>query len=418
MMLTKIGSKYIVTIDDNYGHFEIELKGIRFAGLDNIRALVSIVYSDLQGNTRRFASPVIISQPSRLREFVRMASDILVTNEQNLLKIFSLLSHELINELYSIQQPARLELVDDSDTNFIVDNFILENLLTLVFARGGSGKSFVALLAGLAVQNADSLPEDFPFKANKRTNVLYLDWESDKLEMDRRFTKMVNGMQLDGIYSPLYVSVVRPLEDVIDDISIICATNDIGMVIVDSVGLASGGSIEDTSTSINFFRAVRQLTDDGISVFAVTHMSKHALESRDFQTPIGSIYYENMPRLIWQVNSDILESETHMQFIVRKSNVGKLPSFGLTLSFFDNSVSIIKENHPELEVTGGERDVTDFVIELLKENSNGLSIGEIVKEAGSSKEEVKRILDKLKAQNKVKYASGKWKWQAVDEIPF
>jgi len=417
-MLTKIGSKYTVTIDDNYGHFEIELKGIRFAGLDNIRALVSIVYSDLQGNTRRFASPVIISQPSRLREFVRMASDILVTNEQNLLKIFSLLSHELINELYSIQQPAHLELVDDSDTNFIVDNFILENLLTLVFARGGSGKSFVALLAGLAVQNADSLPEDFPFKANKRTNVLYLDWESDKLEMDRRFTKMVNGMQLDGIYSPLYVSVVRPLEDVIDDISIICATNDIGMVIVDSVGLASGGSIEDTSTSINFFRAVRQLTDDGISVFAVTHMSKRALESQDFQTPIGSIYYENMPRLIWQVNSDILESETHMQFIVRKSNVGKLPSFGLTLSFFDNSVSIIKENHPELEVTGGERDVTDFVIELLKENSNGLSIGEIVKEAGSSKEEVKRILDKLKAQNKVKYASGKWKWQAIDEIPF
>ena len=421
MQLKKVGAKYIGTIPiGDKEKLIIEFKGIRFSGFDNIRTLISATYITKDGEKRSFASPVIITQPHRIREFARITSDILKIRQDSIEKTISIYAYELISDLYSVGTPEPLEIRERTQSSFLIEGFVLENLLTILFARGGAGKSFLSLLAAIAVQNADKLPDDFPLKALKRANTMYLDWESDKEEMSRRYTRIVQGMRLGDLKPPLYTSVVRPLSDIIDDIATICTEHDIKFVIIDSVGLASGGSIEDASTSITFFRAVRELTDNGISVLALTHMSKSAMKD-DLKTPIGSVYYENMPRLIWQMKSETEEiGKIRMQLLLRKTNVGRLQNFGFNLYFGQDTVVIERAYHEDLEVENDEKTNIEIVLETLQKNPMGMLMSELAQETGINKNELRRILMKLKKQEKVYVSGRKWlyNYDGNDEPPF
>jgi RecA-family ATPase len=410
--LQKIGAKYVIEIPvTNDLTLKIEFKGVRFSGYDNVRALIHIIVPNMP-QPNDYAAPVVITQPHRIKEFARAASDILKINEESLFKVISVASYQLISDLYSVPEPSRLEIKERVKSNFLIEGFVLENLLTVLFARGGAGKSFLSLLSAIAVQNADKLPEGFPLNPLKQGNTLYLDWESDKEDMDRRFTRIVRGMRLGDIIPPMYISVVRPLSDIIDDILTTCVTHDIKFVIIDSVGLASGGSIEDASTSISFFRAVRELTDAGVSVLALTHMSKSALKD-DLKTPIGSVYYENMPRLIWQMKSDMAEDVIRTQLLLRKTNVGKIPNFGFTMRFGLDTVVIARDNHIDLEVEDDEQTNFEIMLDTLRRAPQGLTMSDLAQESGLRKDQLRNLLLKAKRQNKV-IAVGK-KWQYIEE---
>lgn len=412
MRLQKIGAKYVseIPVTDEMT-LKIEFKGVRFSGFDNVRALVHIIIPDMP-KPNDYAAPVVITQPYRVKEFARAASDILKINEESLFKVISVASYQLISDLYSVPEPSRLEIKEQVKASFLIENFVLENLLTVLFARGGAGKSFLSLLSAIAVQNANSLPDGFPLNPLKQGNALYLDWESDKEDMNRRFTRIVRGMRLGDITPPMYISVVRPLSDIIDDVLTMCATHDIKFIIIDSVGLASGGSIEDASTSISFFRAIRELTDSGISVLALTHMSKSALKD-DLKTPIGSVYYENMPRLIWQLKSDMAEDVIRTQLLLRKTNVGKIPNFGFTMRFGLDTVVIARENHTDLEVEDDEHTNFEIMLDTLRRAPQGLTMSDLAQESGLRKDQLRNLLLKAKRQNKV-IAVGK-KWQYIEE---
>lgn len=412
MRLQKIGAKYVIEIPvTDEMKLKIEFKGVRFSGFDNVRALVHIIIPDMP-KPNDYAAPVVITQPYRVKEFARAASDILKINEESLFKVISVASYQLISDLYSIPEPSRLEIKEQVKANFLIENFVLENLLTVLFARGGAGKSFLSLLSAIAVQNANSLPDGFPLNPLKQGNALYLDWESDKEDMNRRFTRIVRGMRLGDITPPMYISVVRPLSDIIDDVLTMCATHDIKFIIIDSVGLASGGSIEDASISISFFRAIRELTDSGVSVLALTHMSKSALKD-DLKTPIGSVYYENMPRLIWQLKSDMAEDVIRTQLLLRKTNVGKIPNFGFTMRFGLDTVVIARENHTDLEVEDDEHTNFEIMLDTLRRAPQGLTMSDLAQESGLRKDQLRNLLLKAKRQNKV-IAVGK-KWQYIEE---
>lgn len=412
MRLQKIGAKYVseIPVTDEMT-LKIEFKGVRFSGFDNVRALVHIIIPDMP-KPNDYAAPVVITQPYRVKEFAKAASDILKIKEESLFKVISVASYQLISDLYSVPEPSRLEIKEQVKASFLIENFVLENLLTVLFARGGAGKSFLSLLSAIAVQNANSLPDGFPLNPLKQGNALYLDWESDKEDMNRRFTRIVRGMRLGDITPPMYISVVRPLSDIIDDVLTMCATHDIKFIIIDSVGLASGGSIEDASTSISFFRAIRELTDSGVSVLALTHMSKSALKD-DLKTPIGSVYYENMPRLIWQLKSDMAEDVIRTQLLLRKTNVGKIPNFGFTMRFGLDTVVIARENHTDLEVEDDEHTNFEIMLDTLRRAPQGLTMSDLAQESGLRKDQLRNLLLKAKRQNKV-IAVGK-KWQYIEE---
>lgn len=365
-------------------------------------------------NGRSHTSVLILSDVRSIQSYITVGARQLKLSEVTLESIVFDFLQEVLARFYALPQPEVLELLDNPQHQFLVENFILENNFNLLFARGGTGKSFIALLVAVLVQNADKF-KDAILKPTKKKNVLYLDWESDKQTISARYTKIVRGMFMESLEPPLYMQLSRPLFEHVTELTKLIEENDIGLVIIDSVGLACGGSIEDQSVALAFFQASRELITRGCTVLALTHMSKSALEG-ELKTPIGSIYFENMPRLTWQILSSVEGDTTRLRVVLRKSNVGKLDNFGLNITFDDYANRIFIEPADNSDLDDEEELLTREVIEYLQENS-GVTPKQISEELGYSTSEVKEVLKKLKKSGKVEYKERRY-FLKVELPPF
>jgi len=357
---------------------------------------------------------VNLSDVKSIQSFIAVASRQFRISELSLESIVFDFVREVLERFYALPNIEPLEMLDNPQHSFLIEDFILENNFNLLFARGGTGKSFIALLVAVLVQNADKF-KDAILKPTKKKNVLYLDWEADKQTISARYTKIVRGMFMESLEPPLYMQLSRPLFEHVTELTKLIEENDIGLVIIDSVGLACGGSIEDQSTALAFFQASRELITRGCTVLALTHMSKSALEG-ELKTPIGSIYFENMPRLTWQILSNVEGNTTRLRVVLRKSNVGKLDNFGLNITFDDYANRIFLEPADNSDLDDEEELLTREVIEYLQENS-GVTPKQISEELGYSASEVKEVLKKLKKSGKVEYKERRY-FLKVELPPF
>jgi len=389
-------------------------------GLKSKDGVLSTVLSiSIPDINKKYTSNVIVSDTRNVANFIQLASRQLGVSEVTIERVVFEFLQELLAKFYSISEPVKLQLLDDPTHKFLVKDFILENAFNLVFARGGSGKSFVSLLIALALQNAEYFQSLQVFKPMRKVNVLYLDWESDAHTLSARFTKVVNGLFIDKhkLEAPYYLQLTRPLHEQIADLIRYVEAYDIGLVIIDSVGLAAGGGIEEQSTALTFFQAAREFITHGATVLAITHMSKQAMSS-ELKTPIGSIYFENMPRVIWQLISEPDKNFTRIQFVLRKSNVGKLPDFGLNLIFADDEHRVYFEAADNSDLVADKADDQQVVLEVLANYPEGVSMREIVQQTGLSSEEVRSILMRFKKQNKVVYKDKRWFFNGnEDDLP-
>ena len=226
---------------------------------------------------------------------------------------------------------------------YLVPGLVPLNQPSLFFGAGGSLKSLVVLWLGLLIQNGLTPPwAKVPLE---RKNVGYLDWETDRKEMARRCRLLREGMQLDGLEglrNPYYKACRGPFSDILPDIARDVGAKKLEVLIVDSLGVACGGEIEKSEVALGFFEDLRKLSP--ITSILVTHLSK-AEKSRQkgSRMPIGSIYFENIPRMIWEVKTKAErgEPQTIVGLFCRKSNVsGLLPDIGLGVLFEPEFISV------------------------------------------------------------------------------
>ena len=76
------------------------------------------------------------------------------------------------------------------------------------------------------------------------------------------------------------------------------AERGVGLVIIDSLGMARGGEPESADLTICTFAAFRSF---GVPVLFVDHIAKHAT---DKSHSFGSVYTRNSARLMWRLDSD------------------------------------------------------------------------------------------------------------------
>ena len=89
------------------------------------------------------------------------------------------------------------------------------------------------------------------------------------------------------------------------------------LVIVDSVGLARGGSPESAEDTIRFFTAVRSLKRP---VLCIDHISKESIKQRGGRKDsIGSVYTRNASRLAWSMESAQREQSDEMVVVLNKT---------------------------------------------------------------------------------------------------
>lgn len=189
---------------------------------------------------------------------------------------------------------------------------------SLLFAHGGSGKSFLALGLALHVVSGRS----FLAREVVRGPVLYLDAELDKDEFLRRAYRVARGMGLDRIPEGLhYFRLPGPLTSSGVYSSVVRALSESGVVlsIIDSFAAASATSNQiDPAEVLPFFERVARLG----TVLLVDHIAKPlAAASGPAATPYGSVFKHNLARSCLRLDTG---DEGALRIVQTKSNFGRL----------------------------------------------------------------------------------------------
>ncbi|MBN1461002.1 MAG: AAA family ATPase [Armatimonadetes bacterium] len=230
----------------------------------------------------------------------------------------------------------RLQPVAGVDVKYMLGKVVLDSLPILSFAPGGQFKSFLAIYKALLIENG--LP--FQDTDTMQANTLILDWEVTESEAARRCTMLANGLGQSyigyDIRFPLYRHCIGPLSDEASEIARVVATNNIRFLVIDSAGLACGGDVASSELTMQFFTTLRKVTaSTGAAVDIQTHTTKS--DRRDENTrrlPIGSIYWENLSRITWEVRSERERPGVHrVGLFPRKCNTGDLEPVGLRMTF-------------------------------------------------------------------------------------
>ena len=200
----------------------------------------------------------------------------------------------------------------------------------MFFGDGDTGKSVLAL--GLACCIQYGLNE-LGLKV-KQDNVLYLDWETDFHDQERRVLMLQNGFMLQNHPLLSYRRCHRPLADDIDEIHRLVLEGDIGYLVIDSLGAAAGTELKEAEAALQFYQAFRSLDRGGLIIH---HMPK------DGKGPYGTVYFRNYARSVFEIRKYQEPGDTGISIAMRhdKMNNGpKLRPIGWRLEFTQDAITI------------------------------------------------------------------------------
>ena len=187
--------------------------------------------------------------------------------------------------------------------------------ITGIAADPGTGKSMMALALALQVGGHGVL---VPGTGTPTTigRTLYLDWEDDEGTQGSRLHALLAGVGRKA--PPLPVKHVRmhgALVDSSDKIIRMCRTEKPAMVVVDSVGSAVVGRINDPEYVLPMMDVCRSMRT---TVLLLGHLAKHESDGK----LIGSVFWFTIPRQAWHLAKaqDEGESESRLVLNHKKAN--------------------------------------------------------------------------------------------------
>ena len=290
----------------------------------------------------------------------------------------------------------------------LTPSYLLEPLLynkhpSVIFGDYGSCKSAFALVVAFTVQ--------LPFKDNKlglttngeSTKVLYLDYEDDSSSFQKRWSAIEKGFKTSPM-PILYKRMTAPLADSIDQLRSIVSDKDIKLLIVDSLGPAARGNLNDTEPAIKYHAALRQL---GITSLTLAHTSKDQLVKK--RTIFGSVFFMNLARSVWECKAEqeIGEDEAIISLKHSKGNLSKLqPPLGYRFTFTPNSITVAKTDLGDTALSG-ELPLKWQITNLLKHGS--LTTKEISERLDKGTDTIGRTLRRMKDKKQaVKLEGDTW----------
>lgn len=176
-----------------------------------------------------------------------------------------------------------------------------EKQTTILYGEGGTGKSTLSCLISVAVQTGVSPLEGW---IPRRAPVLYLDWEGGRDSINRRVRGVAMGLRIPSVVTIRYLDCRRrgALYSFAEDIARMVDREGYGLVVVDSVGMASGTSAEGTDANEGAIRLFSAFGYLGTTVLADDHVSKAETEATNRPArPYGSIYKTNLARATFEL---------------------------------------------------------------------------------------------------------------------
>jgi len=188
---------------------------------------------------------------------------------------------------------------------FLVDPIIDAEGVTLLFADGGAGKSFLAMALALTVAGGVRPLGMLPEKVGP---VLYLDWEAEPHTQQQRLYALNDGLadfaDEAGLGSVIYRRMDQSLIQGAKGIRQEVIRHGAIFAVVDSIGAARAADPADAGTTIAMFNAMRSWQ---VPVLALDHVTKSSVEGPFAkESPpkhsLGTVTTRNRARMSWRLD--------------------------------------------------------------------------------------------------------------------
>ena len=306
-IVTKTGLEYHVTYPDDH---EWKLVEIKFSDFDRTRdgvekAEVEVKY---QGRSVHFPSRVSINVASG-QQSVKSSADRCAQSEPNI-KWGTLLEEACKNVRKEQRKGNPVKNLKHGSiseaTQYILHPFLIHQQSNLLYGDGGLGKSWFALYLGALVASGKRHGGLTP----EPGNVMYVDYEVDKQDMENRFIALCNGLGIeppDFFYRKQEVSMTQDQPRMAQ----LVAEHNIQFMIIDSAAMACGGEPEAADVATRYWNALRTL---GCTTLTIAHVSKTEASEKGTSTPYGSVFWRNYARNAWEIKRGTIFKRLEKQF--------------------------------------------------------------------------------------------------------
>jgi hypothetical protein len=401
--LIKNGDDFIVNtlIEDNAIMFNFETL---IYSKNELEATLSCVFLEVGMCEKEFEARINLKSLSSRESFARQLSNSFGKEIPWAL----LLSHacKIVSDAY---KESMLNLAQTADqittkpTEFLLNPFLEDGASNIIFGKGGTGKTFLALRMAMSLAAGIQFLGEMPLLPQK---TLFLDYENTDFTFRWRVDKLAkfcDGFTEEHKKMLYYLpSKGMPLYELRDTINILIKKHNIGFLIIDSVALACGGAPEEAQNAIRYFNAINSFR---VTTLSIAHESKADTGKSVF----GSVFFMNSARNVWNVQTEQEQEENliHTALVHRKCNDGKLCApKGVRIFFSEDGVDINAEFPFRFE---SELGLKARILSALRENN--MTINDLVERFGDkSKEQIKNRLSELKKQNRIENSqNGEWK---------
>lgn len=193
----------------------------------------------------------------------------------------------------SVKYTEAGSMVKPPPQKWLVKGIIPDNVRTFLYGRGGSAKSYLAIL--LAVCIASGKP--FLGIPTVKGKVLYIDWEAGEETFRAHVNRVAASLGVDlsqGMPNIIYKRLYAPMNEHLDDIIEECKEEDISLVIIDSFGFSMSG--KDTNTQMDVTAQMTRLAQIPAATVIIDHIGK---QGRGEDGPFGSVYKHAAARWMW-----------------------------------------------------------------------------------------------------------------------
>lgn len=382
-----LGIKVLVDRYTDKGHAEL---GFYSVNGDNKEKLIHYTQANMLSTT------TMSSLAKRLEKH---------TTEVNWSELLTLITGKVLELARTADEVSEIWPDDKStlEVEYLLYPVLYLNHPSVLFGDYGSLKSWMSLVIAYIVQ----LPyydNGLGFQVSEKSSTcLFLDYEDDNTSFQKRWSAMSKGFSHTTM-PLLHQRMTAPLYENVDQIKRLVDEKRVRLIIIDSLGPAARGNLNDPEPAIKYHAALRQI---GVTSLTLAHTSKDSLSKK--RTIFGSVFFTNLARSVWECRAEqeVGEDEVIISLKHNKANLSRLHNpLGFKFKFGHNSVSV---NKADLENTGLSGDLPiPRRIEALLANEGDLSNKEIAEKINEDYASVKAITYKMGKKGILVKVGGNW----------
>lgn len=278
--------------------------------------------------------------------------------------------------------------------DYLVEPILYRDLPNVIFGDYASLKSITAMVLAYIAQ--------LPFTENKLgltpdkekpSPCLWLDYEGQSTSFKKQWTAIQKGFVPDYEVPILYKEMTVPLADAITEVRREMLENQIRHIVVDSLGPAAGGNLNDPEPAIRYHGALRTL---GGTSTTLAHNSKDP--NSGSKSIFGSVFFSNLARSIFQCKADkVPGSKTTLVSLKQIKASLSLPHESIGFIYtFDEQANTITVCNTDLKGTplAGDLTISLRIKDALRAGS--MTVKELAEAIEEHEPSVRTALSRLK----------------------